>query len=72
MKNGYSLRQATHSDFDFIFEVNKVTMKDHVIATWGKWDDQWQRQYFQQKFYTEHGFRLTKENGERFSMTLSI
>ena len=53
MRKKYTFREALQSDFDFLFELNKVTMKNYVIATWGKWDDEWQRQYFQEKFRPE-------------------
>lgn len=41
----WSLRPANESDMPFCFALHRRTLRDHVIATWGRWDDddQWQR-----------------------------
>ncbi len=39
----YSLRTATADDFEFLFELKRAAYRDHVLATYGTWDDQWQR-----------------------------
>ena len=46
---GYKLRPATHSDYDFIYEVKKAALGAYVAATWG-WDEAFQREYFAQDF----------------------
>jgi GNAT superfamily N-acetyltransferase len=44
-----SLRQATQSDYDFLYELVQVTMREYVEPIWG-WDEEWQRAYFQEHF----------------------
>lgn len=44
-----SLRQATASDRDFLWQLHEATMKPYVEQTWG-WDDQWQKQQFERSF----------------------
>ena len=46
---GWTLRPATHADRDFAFELNRVTMKEYVDATWG-WDDAEQEALFDESF----------------------
>ena len=71
MKNDYTFRKATPSDFDFLFELNKITMKNHVIATWGKWDEEWQRQYFQEKYKPEDYQIIIVKNQSAGGLTIT-
>jgi ribosomal protein S18 acetylase RimI-like enzyme len=45
----YTLRPASEADFDFLYELHEVTMRDYVAATWG-WDDQLQREMFKKSY----------------------
>jgi len=45
----FSLRQARPADFDFLWRLTAVTMRDYVGAIWG-WDDDWQRRRFLENF----------------------
>jgi GNAT superfamily N-acetyltransferase len=45
-----ALRTAEVRDRAFCFRVTKEAMKSYVEATFGPWDDEWQRQYFDQAF----------------------
>lgn len=47
-----ALRPATSSDFDFLFDLHRAAMRDYIATTWG-WDENWQREYFQQHFTPE-------------------
>lgn len=44
-----SLRHATPTDRDFLWQLHIATMKCYVEQTWG-WDHQWQQQEFERKF----------------------
>jgi len=44
-----TLRKATQQDFDFLYHLNRATMKEYVEQTWG-WDEVWQQRYFRQHF----------------------
>ena len=45
----YSLRQATHNDYDFLYQLHVAAMREYIEATWG-WQEAWQREYFEKKF----------------------
>ena len=45
----YTLRPATEDDFDFLFDLHEVALRDHVQAIWG-WDDARQRQMYRDSF----------------------
>ena len=66
----YSLRDGRQSDFDFLYKLNKATMKDHVIHTWGKWDEEWQVKYFQEKFKPEISKIILIEGKEAGAMAI--
>lgn len=48
----YRLRPATEADREFFYELNRATMRDYVVATWGAWDEDFQRRYFDEHFVT--------------------
>jgi hypothetical protein len=45
----YTLRPAAKSDFDFLYHLIEVCLKEYVEATWG-WDDDFQQGYFAEHF----------------------
>ena len=45
----YSLRQATHDDYDFLYQLHATTIREYVETTWG-WEEAWQQEYFARKF----------------------
>jgi ribosomal protein S18 acetylase RimI-like enzyme len=45
----YTLRPATVEDFEFLYDLHKVTLREYVHATWG-WDEAFQRDFFTKKF----------------------
>ncbi len=46
----YKLRFATNNDYDFLYNLLKVTLKQYYIETFGKWDDDIERAYFDKSF----------------------
>jgi len=46
----YHLRAATADDAEFIYSLRRGVYREHVIATWGQWDETWQRSYFDLRF----------------------
>ena len=42
----YSLRSYNDSDYDFIYQTKKNAYKDYVIANYGEWNEDIQRQFF--------------------------
>jgi len=49
----YTFRKARPGDFGFLYELNKITMKNHVVQTWGKWDEKEQMDYLKKIFKPE-------------------
>ena len=47
---GYTLRPSTDADFEFLCSLKKRTLRDYVVATWGEWDEEWQRRHFTADF----------------------
>jgi len=45
----YSLRQVTHDDYTFLYQLHVAAMREYVEATWG-WEEEWQQEYFARKF----------------------
>ena len=45
----YKLRPATQSDYEFLYQLHRLTMKEYIEETWG-WEESWQRDYFQAKW----------------------
>jgi ribosomal protein S18 acetylase RimI-like enzyme len=45
----YSLRQAVDEDYDFLYDLHRLTMREYIEPLWG-WHEDWQRDYFRAKF----------------------
>jgi ribosomal protein S18 acetylase RimI-like enzyme len=45
----YALRPATDADYDFLYNVHCVVMREYIEETWG-WNEEWQAAYFRAKF----------------------
>jgi ribosomal protein S18 acetylase RimI-like enzyme len=46
----YALRTATADDFEFLYALKRAAYRDHAAATYGPWDEQWQRDRFASRF----------------------
>ena len=46
MKIEYKFRKFTNKDYEYIYELKKKAYIDYVIANWGKWDEEAQKEYF--------------------------
>jgi len=45
----YTLRPAAKKDYDFLYRLIEVCLKEYVEATWG-WDDEFQQTHFAEHF----------------------
>ena len=45
----YALRPVTEQDYDFLYDLHKVAMRDYIEPIWG-WHEEWQQEYFRRKF----------------------
>lgn len=44
------MRTALPEDLDFLYRLNRLTMKAFFVQTWGTWDELWQREYYARHF----------------------
>lgn len=60
----YEFRRFTKNDYEYIYELKKKAYIDYVIANWGTWDENAQREYFQKfvETYKETMYVITKDN----------
>lgn len=42
----YSLRELLPADFETLFAIHEAAMRHYVEATWGRWDEEFQRDHF--------------------------
>jgi ribosomal protein S18 acetylase RimI-like enzyme len=43
-------RHALPEDVEFLYDLHRQTMQAYVEATWGKWDEEWQRARFWSRY----------------------
>lgn len=46
----YKLRKANRIDYDFIYSLNETVYKDYTIKVWGSWDEEFQKQFCENRF----------------------
>lgn len=49
----FTLRPASAADYEWLWELKRMTMQAHVEATWGSWDDVAQEAFFRRSFSPE-------------------
>src|SRR6266540_2105834 len=49
----FTLHPANAADYGWLWELKRMTMRTHVEATWGSWDDKAQEAFFQRSFSPE-------------------
>jgi ribosomal protein S18 acetylase RimI-like enzyme len=52
---GYTLRPVTQADYEFVYDLNRRTMRAYVEPLWG-WDEAVQRAAFQKRFKLQGQF----------------
>lgn len=46
----FTLRAATPADYQWLWELKRLTMRTYVEQTWGSWDDNAQEDFFRANF----------------------
>jgi ribosomal protein S18 acetylase RimI-like enzyme len=59
----YTLRPAKKTDYDFLYHLIEVCLKEYVEATWG-WDDEFQQNHFAEHFDIT-GCQIVLVNGRK-------
>jgi ribosomal protein S18 acetylase RimI-like enzyme len=49
----YTLRPASAADYQWLWELKRLTMRPYVELTWGHWDDPLQEEFFRKNFSSE-------------------
>jgi ribosomal protein S18 acetylase RimI-like enzyme len=49
----YHLRPAAAADYQWLWELKRLTMRPYVELTWGHWDDALQEEFFRKNFSSE-------------------
>jgi len=44
------LLPAVPEDIDFLYGLNRATLREYVVETWGRWDERWQEERYRQHF----------------------
>ena len=45
---GVTVRLFDPTDLDALYGIHREVMRDYVEATWGPWDEEWQRTHFEE------------------------
>jgi ribosomal protein S18 acetylase RimI-like enzyme len=61
----WELRPVTDDDREFLFDLMKASYFDHVVATWGAWDEEDQRKRFEDRFGASGNERIILVDRER-------
>lgn len=59
----YNLRLAAKSDYDFLYNLLAATLKRYYIEVFGKWDDDVEREYFDESF-KENKYQIISCDGD--------
>jgi ribosomal protein S18 acetylase RimI-like enzyme len=59
---------VTDDDREFLFDLMKASYFDHVVATWGAWDEKDQRQRFEDRFGRSGNERIILVDRERVGL----
>jgi ribosomal protein S18 acetylase RimI-like enzyme len=51
--SSHTLRPAGPEDYQWLWELKRLTMRPYVELTWGHWDDAIQEQFFKKNFSSE-------------------
>jgi RimJ/RimL family protein N-acetyltransferase len=63
----WSLRPALLADRDFLFDMNRQTMREYVEAVWG-WDDESQQRHFDEHFDPNGDLQIIEVDGHGVGM----
>ena len=58
-----TLRPASGDDVEFAFSALRASMRSYIEATWGMWDEPWQRQRFFESFVPATHQIIVDESG---------
>lgn len=67
----YNLRYSTNNDYEFLYLLNKITMKKYVEKIWG-WEDDAQQKIFRDKFSTKKHKIIIQNNIDIGNISVSI
>jgi GNAT superfamily N-acetyltransferase len=60
-----SLAAASESDSEFVYDVNRLAMREYVEQVWGPWEEERQRAFHGDAFRPADGWFLIDDDGVR-------
>ena len=60
----HTLRPAEMADYQWLWELKRLTMRPYVELTWGHWDDKAQEEFFRRNFSSET-VQIISVNGQK-------
>ena len=67
----FTTRKAREEDKEFVYTLNRTVYHDLVIRQFGRWDERWQRQYFEEK-WAQARYCLIERNGQQIFVPVRI
>ena len=66
MEREYKFRRFTMNDYEYVYTLKKMAYIDYVIANWGKWDEDAQKEYFKRfvNKYKDTMYIITYDNND--------
>ena len=64
--DGLTFRQAVDTDYEELWQLRRVALYEHVLATWG-WDEDWQASRFRDRWRPEQ-ITVVERGGECIGM----
>ena len=67
----FGFRSANWQDADFAYDLHRAAMRRYVEQTYGPWDEEWQRDYFDQHFHPD-GCRIVTCDGQDVGLVCTV
>ena len=64
-------RAASEADKKFLYELNRLAYEDVVVKQFGEWDEQWQRNYFEDKWHRV-AYQVVEQDGKPIGAVVVI
>ena len=64
----HTFRQANAADYEFLYNLNVISLREYIEATWG-WEETWQQEYFARKF-DPNPRKIIQVNGNDVGVTV--
>ena len=56
MLNSIEIKPISTEDYQFGFNIKKLTLMEYIEKTWGKWDDEQQIEFYRKNFKLKNNY----------------